>query len=72
MDKDFTEMQLKLNSSGSWSNVLRCGVAREQEVKAACEALVKASIGRLKFKLLDAAGGELAHLGPPSYRWEDA
>ena len=70
MDKDFSQIQLKMNSSGSWSNVLRCDGSREQEVKQACETLIKASDCRLRFKLVDSEGGELSYIGPPEYRWK--
>lgn len=65
-ERDFTEVQLKANASGSWMNVLTCKSEDCDAVKRACETLANAARGaargRLKFKLLDAAGGELERL----------
>lgn len=61
-ERDFTEVSLKANASGSWMNVLTCKSEDYDAVKRACETLVKAARSRLKFKLLDAAGGELEFL----------
>lgn len=71
MDRDFSKIQLKMNSNGSWCNVLRCDSEHEAAVKQACETLHKASGARIRFKLMDSEGGELAFLGPPEYRWKD-
>lgn len=58
-DPDFEKVTLKLNASGSWCNA---GVFRADDydrVKTACLILAETSTSRMKFKLLDAAGGEL-------------
>lgn len=72
-DPDFEKVTLKLNAAGSWANV---GVFRADDydrVKTACLILAECATGRLKFKLLDAAGGELEFLstgimGVPQWR----
>ena len=38
-------IQIKINVAGSWANLVRCAPVRLGEVKAACEALVKALDG---------------------------
>lgn len=68
-DRDFTEVSLKANASGSWMNVLTCKSEDCDAVKRACETLVKAARSRLKFKLLDVAGGELEHLSSSLDGW---
>lgn len=70
-DPDFEKVTLKLNTSGSWCNA---GVFRSDDydrVKTACLILAETSTCRMKFKLLDAAGGELELLsgGPDGLRW---
>lgn len=72
IDPDFSEVKLKCNASGSWMNVLTCKTDDIAPVQQACLVLVKASRLRLKFKLLDAAGGELANLdGRSPVMWRD-
>jgi hypothetical protein len=61
-DPDFSKVTLKLNASGSWCNV---GVFRLDDydrVKTASLILAECTTGRLKFKLVDAEGGELEFL----------
>ena len=58
-DLDFTKVQLKANASGSWMNVLTCAADDMDQVRMACEVLMKHSTSRLKFKFIDANGGEI-------------
>lgn len=61
-DPDFTKVTLKLNASGSWANVGVFRVDDYDRVKTACLILAESATGRLKFKLVDAIGGELEFL----------
>ena len=54
MNKHLTNVQIKINVSGSWANLVNCGVADYDAVKAACTALAKAHQGRMRFRALDA------------------
>lgn len=58
-DPDFGKVALKLNASGSWCNVGVFRVDDYDRVKTACLILAECATGRLKFKLVDAEGGEL-------------
>jgi hypothetical protein len=62
IDPDFTRVTFKINVSGSWANLVTCDSGRIDEVKAACEIIAKAGNGA-KFKILDAAGGEIESYG---------
>ncbi|MDO8934209.1 MAG: hypothetical protein Q7U97_17605 [Rhodocyclaceae bacterium] len=71
-EKDFTRVTFKVNSSGSWANLVTCDAGRYDEVKKACEVIAKA--GHVKFKALDADGGELEYYGSDgrgSYGWHE-
>lgn len=74
-DKDFTRIQIKVNVSGSWANLINCNSQDEKAVKAACEALAKFHRGSIRFKVLDADGGVIEQYGPmpPNgfYRWHE-
>jgi len=71
-DPDFSRCQLKANASGSWMNVCHFKSEQWDEVRAACLVLVKAAGERkLHFKILDAAGGQLAILGS-NREWKDS
>lgn len=61
-DHDFSNVTLKLNASGSWCNVGVFRVDDYDRVKTACLILAETATGRLKFKLVDADGGELEFL----------
>ncbi len=63
-ERDFTQVTLKVNCSGSWANLLVCPSEHYDEVKAACVILATAAGQRVKFKALDAAGGLLEEYGP--------
>lgn len=63
-DPDFSRVAFKINVSGSWVSLVTCDTDRIDEVKAACETIAKAGKGA-KFKILDAAGGEIE-----SYGWD--
>ncbi len=52
-------IQIKVNSSGSWANLITCNSGQYRDVKAACEILAKASKGPVSFKAFDTASGEL-------------
>lgn len=69
-DRDFSVITLKANASGSWLTVLRCPVEKETEVRAACLALRRAALSSLKFRLVDAEGGDLASLGCKRETWD--
>lgn len=72
-DKDFSRVQFKINTAGSWANLVTVRAGQYEQVKAALEALAKASIFRPRFKALDADGGVIETYGPvrPSgvYAW---
>lgn len=63
-EKDFSRVLLKINTAGSWANVVSYDVARYDEVKAACEVLASASGRSVRFKILDADGGVIEQYGP--------
>lgn len=56
-ERDFNQVTFKLNTSGSWANLVTCDSKRIDEVKAACVAIAQA--GCVKFKYVDAAGGTI-------------
>lgn len=70
-DPDFTRCQLKANASGSWMNVCHFHTDKWDEVRAACLVLAKAADRTVTFKILDAAGGQLAILGRDR-TWKDS
>jgi hypothetical protein len=44
---------IKVNSSGSWANLIPCvGISRLESAKAACEALALASQGDISFRIV--------------------
>lgn len=61
-ERDFSRVTFKVNVSGSWANLVTCDSERIDDVKAACETIAQAGNGA-KFKILDAAGGELESYG---------
>lgn len=63
-EKDFSRVLLKINTAGSWANVVSYNVAHYDEAKAACEVLAKAHGRSIRFKILDAAGGVIEQYGP--------
>jgi len=72
-EKDFSRVSFKVNASGSWANLVTCDTAHYDDVKKACEVIAKAS-GRIKFKVLDADGGEIEYYGSDgsgSYGWHE-
>lgn len=73
-EPDFSMITLKANASGSWLTVLRCEVADEATVREAASVLRNKAVGSLKFKLVDAEGGEIASLGckPGARDWVEA
>ena len=46
-------LQIKVNVSGSWANLVAVSPKRLGEVKAACEALAAAHLGPISFKVVD-------------------
>jgi hypothetical protein len=63
-DPDFTRVTFKINTSGSWANLVTCSTDQIDEVKASCEKIAKAGVnGGAKFKIVDAAGGEIERYG---------
>lgn len=56
------KIYLKLNASGSWGNVGVFHLDDQDRVKTACLGMAEMAISRMKFKLVDAAGNELAFL----------
>jgi hypothetical protein len=64
MDKDFSKVMFKVNTSGSWANIALVNYGQYDAVKAACEVIAKASTGRIRFKVLDAEGGVTEEYGP--------
>lgn len=75
VEPDFTTFELKVNAAGSWAKVGSFNVADEVAVKMACLTLAENCRHRVKFKTMDADGGELEML---SYKtngglcWRDA
>lgn len=74
MDKDFSKVLFKVNTSGSWANLCTCPVERIEEVKKACEVIARGS--HIRFKYLDAEGGiieQYSYLqnGVYGYRWHE-
>ncbi len=67
-DKDFSRVQIKVNTAGSWANVVSCSVAHYAEVKVALEVLAKAQGRNVRFKILDAEGGVIELYGPTKPR----
>jgi hypothetical protein len=51
-------LQIKVNTSGSWANLLGFAPARLGEVKAACEQLAAAQLGHIAFKVVDGETGQ--------------
>jgi hypothetical protein len=59
---DSSRVTFKINTSGSWANLVTCDAVLIDEVKAACETIALAGNGA-KFKILDDAGGEIESYG---------
>lgn len=74
-DKDFSRVHFKVNVSGSWSSLCNCSAEQFEEVKAACDVLVKHHNGRIRFKALDADGGVIEQYSPTgsngASRWHE-
>lgn len=71
-DPDFEKIRLKLNASGSWVSGGVFRVDDYDRVKTACLILAESSTSRMKFKLVDAVGGELEFLEyklPDGLKW---
>lgn len=56
MDKDSSRIQIKVNTAGSWANLIHCDATRFAAAKAACAGLAEAHLGLIRFKALDEAG----------------
>lgn len=63
-EKDFSRVQLKINTAGSWANVGSYKVEYYCAVKAACEVLANALGSNVRFKIVDAEGGVIEQYGP--------
>lgn len=63
-ERDFSRVQLKINTAGSWANVISYDVKHYDVVKAACEVLAKAQGRNVHFKIVDAEGGTIELYGP--------
>lgn len=50
-------IQIKVNVSGSWANLLTCSPSRLGEVQAACEQMASAHLGTIAFKAIDGDTG---------------
>lgn len=50
-------LQIKVNVSGSWANLVSCAPKRLGEVKVACEQLATAHLGPIAFKVIDTDRG---------------
>lgn len=61
-DSDFSKVQLKCNTAGSWLNVCKFDTNDYDRIKTACVVLSECAVGRIKFKLMDADGGEIETL----------
>lgn len=61
-DPDFSRVTFKVNTAGSWANLVTCDTDRVEEVKAACAIIASGS--RVKFKYVDACGGTIEEYGP--------
>lgn len=66
-DSDFSKVQLKCNTRGSWFNVGRFDTNDYDRIKTACVVLSECAVGRIKFKLIDADGGEIETLQRNNY-----
>lgn len=58
-------IQIKVNVSGSWANLVWCDADDYQLVKDACDALALVACYPVRFRIIDVAGGDLEHYGPP-------
>lgn len=52
-------LQVKVNTSGSWANLVTCSPLSLGKVKVACEQLASAQLGAIAFKVID---GDNAHV----------
>lgn len=66
-DPDFSKVTFKVNAAGSWATLVHCSTERYDEVKAACAVIAQASGQRVRFKVVDAEGGEIEFYGPQAY-----
>lgn len=64
LDRDFSTVTFKVNTAGSWANLVTVPVERYDEAKEACSKLADACCMRVKFKIVDQAGGEFEYFGP--------
>ncbi len=51
-----SRLYIKVNTAGSWANLVSCEPGRIEYVKSACESLAVAGGGHMKFKICDADG----------------
>lgn len=54
--------QIKVNTAGSWANLVTCPPDRLDACKAACETLAHAHGGSVSYKVVDAASGDVFEL----------
>lgn len=56
----------KINTAGSWANLLTFSPSRLADVKAACEQLASAMLGPIAFKVIDGdTGNTVAQFSQP-------
>lgn len=63
-ERDFSTVTFKVNTAGSWANLMTVPVEHYEEAKAACTTLAAAAGNRVKFKIVDQCGGEIEYFGP--------
>lgn len=66
-DRDFTRVTFKVNTAGSWANLVTIDAERYDEAKAACVTLANAAGQRVRFKIVDAENGTIEEYGPNGY-----
>ena len=63
-------LQIQINCSGSWANLVTCSPSRLDDAKAACEALASTHLGTVSFKVSEIGTGitlEKYHSAPMSH-----
>ena len=58
-------IQIKVNISGPVANLVWCDASDYQLARDSCEALALAAGHPIRFRVIDVAGGDLEHYGPP-------
>lgn len=53
-------LYVKINSNGSWANLVSCTSDRLEELKGACEVLADLNGSRVGFKVLESGGAVVA------------